>query len=146
MMEPLFPGKSEVDELNKIFKLLGTPSEKIWPGYKELPGVRSMKFIDFPVSKLREKFPERMLSDHGLDLMKGLLTYDPRQRTTCSKALEHPWFDENPRPIDPAFFAPGSCSDLAGHVGNIDGSIGRGFSSNHGCSSAFEHVVRCLGS
>lgn len=78
MMEPLFPGKSEVDELNKIFKLLGTPSEKIWPGYKELPGVRSMKFIDFPVSKLREKFPERMLSDHGLDLMKGLLTYDPR--------------------------------------------------------------------
>merc|ERR1719237_132039 len=104
MMEPLFPGKSEVDELNKIFKLLGTPSEKIWPGYKELPGVRSMKFIDFPVSKLREKFPERMLSDHGLDLMKGLLTYDPRQRTTCSKALEHPWFDENPRPIDPSMF------------------------------------------
>merc|ERR1719151_442138 len=101
-MEPLFPGKSEVDELNKIFKLVGTPSEKIWPGYKELPGVRSMKFIDFPVSKLLEKFPERMLSDHGLDLMKGLLTYDPRQRTTCSKALEHPWFDENPRPIDPS--------------------------------------------
>merc|ERR1712062_577678 len=93
MMEPLFPGKSEVDELNKIFKLLGTPSEKIWPGYKELPGVRSMKFIDFPVSKLREKFPERMLSDHGLDLMKGLLTYDPRQRMTCAQALEHPWFD-----------------------------------------------------
>lgn len=104
MMEPLFPGKSEVDELNKIFKLLGTPSEKIWPGYKELPGVRSMKFIDFPVSKLREKFPERMLTAHGLDLMKGLLTYDPRQRTTCSKALEHPWFDENPRPIDPSMF------------------------------------------
>jgi len=104
MMEPLFPGKSEVDELNKIFKLLGTPSEKIWPGYKELPGVRSMKFIDFPVSKLREKFPERMLSDHGLDLMKGLLTYDPRQRMTCAQALEHPWFEENPRPIDPSMF------------------------------------------
>ena len=102
MMEPLFPGESEVDELNKIFKLMGTPSEKIWPGYEELPGVRSMKFIDFPVSKLREKFHEQMLSDYGLDLMKGLLTYDPRQRTSCSKALEHPWFDENPRPFDPS--------------------------------------------
>jgi len=104
MMEPLFPGKSEVDELNKIFKLLGTPTEKVWPGYKELPGVRSMKFVDFPVSKLREKFPERMLSDTGLELMKGLLTYDPRQRMTCAGALEHPWFLENPRPIDPSMF------------------------------------------
>ena len=45
-----------------------------------------------------------------------------------------------------AFFAPESCSsDFAGHVGNIEGSIGWGFSLNHGCSSAFEHVVRCLG-
>merc|ERR1719319_756211 len=104
MMEPLFPGKSEVDELNKIFKLLGTPTEKVWPGYKELPGVRSMKFVDFPVSKLREKFPDRMLSDIGLELMKGLLTYDPRQRMTCAAALDHPWFLENPRPIDPSMF------------------------------------------
>jgi cell division cycle 2-like protein len=104
LMEPLFPGKSEVDELNKIFKLLGTPSERIWPGYKELPGVKSMKFVDFPVSQLRHKFPERMLSDGGLDLLKSLLTYDPKQRTTCEKALGHRWFDENPRPIDPSMF------------------------------------------
>ena len=104
LMEPLFPGKSEVDELNKIFKLLGTPSEKIWPGYKDLPGVRSMKFVDFPVSKLREKFPERMLTAGGLELMKGLLTYDPKQRMTCEKALQHRWFEELPRPIDPSMF------------------------------------------
>merc|ERR1719154_161776 len=84
LMEPLFPGKSEVDELNRIFKLLGTPSEKVWPGYKELPGVQKMKFIDSPNSRLREKFPDRMLSDTGLELMKGLLTYDPRQRMTCA--------------------------------------------------------------
>ena len=104
LMEPLFPGKSEVDELNKIFKLLGTPSERQWPGYKELPGVRSMKFVDFPVSKLREKFPERMLTDGGLDLMKALLTYDPKQRMNCEQALRHRWFEENPRPIDPSMF------------------------------------------
>jgi len=103
-MEPLFPGKSEVDELNKIFKLLGTPNEKIWTGYKELPGVRNMKFVDFPVPKIREKFPEKMLTDIGLDMMKGLLTYDPTKRTTCEMALKHRYFDEMPRAIDPSMF------------------------------------------
>ena len=46
--------------------------------------------------------------------------------------------------INNNFFLQPTCSDLAGQVGNIEGSIGRGFSSNHGCSSALEHVVRCL--
>merc|ERR1712002_986188 len=96
MMEPLFPGKSEVDELNKIFKLLGTPSEKIWPGYKALPGVRSMKFVDFPVSKLRAKFPERMLTETGLILLKKLLTYDPKRRVSCEEALRDEYFKEDP--------------------------------------------------
>ena len=33
---PLFPGDSEVDELFKIFRVLGTPSEEIWPGVTSL--------------------------------------------------------------------------------------------------------------
>merc|ERR1712179_727444 len=65
-MEPLFPGKSEVDELNKIFKLLGTPSEKMWSGYKDLPGVRSMKFVEYPYATLRQKFPANMLTESGM--------------------------------------------------------------------------------
>jgi len=103
-MEPLFPGKSEVDELNRIFKLLGTPSEKVWPGYKDLPGVQKMKFVDNPVSHLREKFPEKMLSDHGLGLLKHLLTYDPKKRVTCEGAMRAEYFREDPRPIDPSMF------------------------------------------
>jgi len=104
LMEPLFPGKSEVDELNRIFKLLGTPSEKIWLGYKDLPGVQKMKFVDNPVSHLREKFPEKMLSDQGLGLLKALLLYDPKKRITCDFALRHEYFREDPRPIDPSMF------------------------------------------
>jgi len=29
---PLFTGDSEVDQLYRIFRILGTPNEKIWPG------------------------------------------------------------------------------------------------------------------
>jgi hypothetical protein len=38
-----------------FFQLLGTPSEKIWPGYKDLPGVQKMKFVDYPISHLRNR-------------------------------------------------------------------------------------------
>ena len=103
LMEPLFPGKSETDELNKIFKLLGTPSEKSWTGFNALPNSK-VKFVDYPVSHLRDKFPERMLSQTGLELLKDLLTYDPKKRINCEEALSSGYFTEAPLPIDPSMF------------------------------------------
>lgn len=38
--EPLFNGKTEVEQLDKIFRILGTPNEAIWPGFSKLPGVK----------------------------------------------------------------------------------------------------------
>ncbi|XP_022735027.1 cyclin-dependent kinase G-2-like isoform X2 [Durio zibethinus] len=38
--EPLFNGKTEFDQLDKIFKTLGTPNETIWPSFSTLPGVK----------------------------------------------------------------------------------------------------------
>eukprot|EP01155_Anaeramoeba_flamelloides_P049347 Anaeramoba_flamelloidesc41513_g1_i1.p1 GENE.c41513_g1_i1~~c41513_g1_i1.p1 ORF type:complete len:186 (-),score=33.52 c41513_g1_i1:395-952(-) len=38
--EPLFPGNGELDQLDKIFRLLGTANEKIWPGFNDLPMVK----------------------------------------------------------------------------------------------------------
>lgn len=66
-MEPLFTGKSEVDQLNKIFKTLGTPNERVWPGYSKLPAVQKMTFAEYPVSQIRTRCP--MLTDIGLNLL-----------------------------------------------------------------------------
>ena len=33
---PLFPGESDLDQLDKIFQLFGTPTEDIWPVRKLL--------------------------------------------------------------------------------------------------------------
>merc|ERR1712136_580718 len=104
LMNPLFPGESEVDELNKIFKLLGTPNEKIWPGYNKLPAPQKMKFIEYPYATLRQKFPVNMLTESGMDLMKRFLTYDPKQRITCDEALKAEYFQESPMAIDPSMF------------------------------------------
>uniref|UniRef100_A0A0V0G790 cyclin-dependent kinase n=1 Tax=Triatoma dimidiata TaxID=72491 RepID=A0A0V0G790_TRIDM len=102
-MEPLFTGKSEQDQLNKIFKTLGTPNERIWPGYNKLPAVQKMTFAEFPVSTLRSRF-KAVPTEVGLNLLNGFLTYNPVARLTAEAALSHEYFSEIPLPIDPAMF------------------------------------------
>lgn len=37
---PLFPGSDIEDQLRRIFKLLGEPTEETWPGVSLLPDYR----------------------------------------------------------------------------------------------------------
>lgn len=101
--KPLFPGKSEIDQINKIFKDLGSPSEKIWPGYSELPAVKKMSFTEYPYNNLRKRFGA-LLSDQGFDLMNKFLTYCPAKRISADEALKHEYFRESPLPIEPSMF------------------------------------------
>ncbi|KAM3618720.1 uncharacterized protein V6R79_023991 [Siganus canaliculatus] len=101
--KPLFPGKSEIDQINKIFKDLGSPSEKIWPGYSELPAVKKMTFTEYPYNNLRKRFGA-LLSDQGFDLMNKFLTYCPSKRISSDEGLRHEYFRETPLPIDPSMF------------------------------------------
>uniref|UniRef100_A0A2H1WGK5 cyclin-dependent kinase n=1 Tax=Spodoptera frugiperda TaxID=7108 RepID=A0A2H1WGK5_SPOFR len=103
-MNPLFPGKSEVDQLNRIFKDLGTPSELIWPGYSELPAVQRMTFAEHPTGGLRQRIGPDLLSETGLSLLQGFLTYNPARRVTADAALDHAYFKEQPVAIEPAMF------------------------------------------
>ncbi|CAA6663964.1 unnamed protein product [Spirodela intermedia] len=106
--EPLFNGKTEFDQLDKIFRILGTPNEKIWPGFPKLPGVK-VNFVKQPYNKLREKFPPTSfsgrptLSEAGFDLLNKLLTYDPEKRIAAEDALNHEWFREVPLPKSKSF-------------------------------------------
>ncbi|XP_040048923.1 cyclin-dependent kinase 11B isoform X8 [Gasterosteus aculeatus] len=101
--KPLFPGKSEIDQINKIFKDLGSPSEKIWPGYGELPAVKKMTFTEYPYNHLRKRFGA-LLSDQGFDLMNKFLTYCPSKRILSDEGLKHEYFREKPLPIEPSMF------------------------------------------
>ncbi|KAL2745940.1 cyclin-dependent kinase 11B-like isoform X1 [Vespula maculifrons] len=102
-MEALFPGKSDIDQLNRIFKELGTPSDRIWPGYSKLPMVQKIPFAHYPVNNLRQRF-SLSLSDLGIELLNKFLTYDPQQRITADDALKHSYFTEAPLPIAPEMF------------------------------------------
>ncbi|KAJ3390927.1 cyclin-dependent serine/threonine protein kinase [Entophlyctis sp. JEL0112] len=81
----LFPGQSVRDQLLKIFKVLGTPSESTWPKMVELPEYKS----DFPLydkANLAELLPR--LDANGIDLLGKLLEYVPERRISAEAALQ----------------------------------------------------------
>ncbi|XP_055819029.1 cyclin-dependent kinase G-2-like [Solanum dulcamara] len=107
--EPLFNGKTEVDQIDKIFRILGTPNETIWPGFSKLPGVK-VNFVKHQFNNLRKRFQKStafmglpVLSEAGLDLLNKFLTYDPEKRITADAALNHEWFREVPLPKSKEF-------------------------------------------
>ena len=89
---PMFTGDCEIDQLFKIFKLLGTPTEATWPGVSSLPDYQPV-FPKWPGKDLRTVFSR--LDANGLDLLSRLLAYSPAQRITTAEALIHPYFTQH---------------------------------------------------
>lgn len=87
----LFPGNSEIDEIFKIFKILGTPTEETWPGVTALQDWND-DFPRWPHLNLG-RFVNR-LCPQGIDLLENLLVLNPRGRFTAREAMAHPYFAE----------------------------------------------------
>jgi serine/threonine protein kinase len=99
---PLLPGSTESSQLALICALLGSPNEKIWPGFTALAAgsLDGTSLPAHPYNSLSHEFPA--LSEAGLDLLSRLLTYDPSKRITASKALHHAYFTTAPLPCPEA--------------------------------------------
>ncbi|XP_067008846.1 cyclin-dependent kinase 11B isoform X1 [Anabrus simplex] len=100
-LQPLFPGKTEAEQVTRIFKDLGTPTESSWPGFSSLPMVQKLGLPTFPVNQLWTRLGHA-LSDAGMDLMNKFLTYNPTARITAEVALQHKYFVESPVPTLPS--------------------------------------------
>lgn len=99
LSKPLLPGKSEAHQVELIVNLIGSPNETIWPGYLQLPLVKSLCLKRQPYNNLKEKF--RWMSETGNSLMNDFMTYNPSYRITASRALRSRYFTENPLPVEP---------------------------------------------
>ena len=86
---PLFQGDSEIDQLFKVFRVLGTPTEENFPGVTQLPDFK----VTFP--KWRYSGVARLvtnLDECGLDLLAKMICFNPAERISARAALEHPYF------------------------------------------------------
>jgi cyclin-dependent kinase len=84
---PLFPGANNADQLEQIFKAMGTPTPASYPEVAALPDYKPEKY------RVWEK-PESLealmpgLSPEGLDLFQRFLQVDPAKRISAKEALE----------------------------------------------------------
>jgi len=88
---PLFPGSDVDDQLKRIFKLLGTPTEETWQGVSQLPDFKIFPFYH-PTSNFMQVVPK--LNTKGRDLLQKLLVCNPAQRLSAGEAMQHPYFSD----------------------------------------------------
>ncbi|EPS43765.1 hypothetical protein H072_2265 [Dactylellina haptotyla CBS 200.50] len=86
---PLFPGDSEIDEIFKIFRILGTPNEETWPGVTSLPDYKA-SFPQWSRTDLLKSVPT--LDEPELDLLERMLVYDPAARISAKASCNHEYF------------------------------------------------------
>ncbi|KAM0890190.1 hypothetical protein ACQ4PT_027214 [Festuca glaucescens] len=92
--EPLFDADDDAEALLAIFRVLGVPLFTTWPGYNSLPLAGKLVTPPHVIArnKLREHFPEDLLSEQGFNVLKGLLSCNIDRRLSATTALRRPWF------------------------------------------------------
>lgn len=90
-LRPLFPGTNELDQINKIHEILGSPSSSILDKFQHRNSA-----VDFNFPPRRGTGIARFLthcSSDTVDLLNQLCVYDPEHRISAAQALRHPYFD-----------------------------------------------------
>ncbi|XP_072029429.1 cyclin-dependent kinase 4-like [Amphiura filiformis] len=83
---PLFCGNSDIDQLHKIFHVVGLPPEDQWPDVSLPWG----SFAQTPSRALEQFIPE--ICQEGLSLLQSLILFNPEDRPSASQALNHDYF------------------------------------------------------
>ena len=91
---PLFPGQQNEDQLIRIFRLMGTPTEATWPDVSRFSEWKPDFAIYAPMN-LSAVLPQ--VDPLGMDLLNKMLRLRPEERATARDLLIHPWFQDQMR-------------------------------------------------
>lgn len=96
----LFQGTNELEQLEAIFKIMGSPTLEQWPNIFDMPWffmVMPQQVNKYPAVFERD-YKEILETDKCFELAQGLLRYDQSTRLTASQALKCEYFTEDPQP------------------------------------------------
>ena len=97
----IFPGDGgEINQLDKIYNVLGTPTRAEWPGLVDMAWFELLRPTERKTSTFAEKYQSRV-TPAAFELLQAMFLFDPTKRPTAADALEHPYFtaeDPLPRP------------------------------------------------
>ncbi|KAL1643469.1 TFIIH complex serine/threonine-protein kinase subunit kin28 [Diplodia intermedia] len=96
------PGDTDLAQIDQIANVFGTPTEDNWPGVSKLPGYIKPAADN---SEVKRGWPQGfwdsefgLIGPQGIQLLRFMLTLDPRRRATAKQVLEHPWWTADPKP------------------------------------------------
>ncbi|RYP67192.1 hypothetical protein DL769_005824 [Monosporascus sp. CRB-8-3] len=95
----IFPGDGgEINQLEKIYAVLGTPNKTEWPGLVDMPWFELLRPGYRKPNLFSEKYKEKVPAA-AFDLLAAMFQYDPAKRPSAAQVLEHPYFTtEQPPP------------------------------------------------
>lgn len=105
--EPILKGKTDINQVELIFELLGNPTNKTYPGYDKLPNLMKVDLTRHYEPNLKrrfEKYFDKYFNsfqgyDEFIDLLSKLLHLDPNTRFSAQQCLNHKYFRINPHPL-----------------------------------------------
>jgi cell division cycle 2-like protein len=107
----MIQGQGELDQIDKIFKLIGSPNDDTWTDFHTLPNTSILRWKNKGRPKIYETFPinsfvggQSYLDSNGFNLLQRLLTLDPKKRISAEDALNHAYFSEGVEMRTPSFF------------------------------------------
>ena len=104
---PLFPGRTEIEQIDLICRTLGNPSDEIWSGLSRMPNYESLLQPLNTYSTTLKNSLSGKLSDGVVELLDRVLVFDPLRRPSAKILLNHKYFLTQPlAPIDPADLEP----------------------------------------
>lgn len=95
----VFPGDgTELNQLDKIYSMLGTPTRNDWPNIVEMPWFPLLKPTHRKPNVFEEKYKD-LVTPAAYDLLTSMFRYDPAKRPTAAEVLQHLYFTtEEPAP------------------------------------------------
>ncbi|TKY73351.1 serine/threonine-protein kinase [Spatholobus suberectus] len=97
--KPILQGRTEVEQLHKIFKLCGSPPDEYWKKTR-LPHATLFKPQQPYDSCLRQSFKD--LPATSVNLLQTLLSVEPYKRGTATSALSSEYFKTKPYACEPS--------------------------------------------
>ncbi|XP_028311163.1 cyclin-dependent kinase 4 [Gouania willdenowi] len=88
LLRPLFQGYTEVQQLQKIFEVIGFPSEEDWPSDSPIP------YSAWAPAIICFNLLDNLQPDEK-ELLSQCLTFRPSCRISAAKALAHPLFSNH---------------------------------------------------
>ena len=92
-LEPLFPGDDEIDQVNKINYILGSPSVDLFGKFVKNSAHRNEFNFEYQKGIGIGRYLSHV-SNEVIDLIEKMLIYDPDLRPTARQCLNHECFKE----------------------------------------------------